>query len=496
MNEVIINENIFMEKNTDVVRILIIDDDEEDFFITSEYIRNIEGQQFQLDWCYKYNEAVDHILKARYDLYFVDYRLGAQTGLDLIRDVKRQKSDQPIILLTGKGTKEIDVQSMEAGASDYLIKSELNTEKLERSIRYALSRAHFVKALKSNEQKFRNMFERSKDAVFLTDESLVFNDANDAAIQLFGYPKEELLQTSLYSLILNEEDKIDIQKNLDSQGFILDKEMVLMSKRGSKIYGIFSVSKEANMNGTVYLQGIIHDITKLKKAERINLQTEKLRSAGRLVRILAHEVRNPLNNINLSLEQLTNEFKNEEADLYFSIIERNSKRIADIISQLLNSSLPAEIILMKQPLQEILTGTIGAARDRITLKKLKLVTRFPKKPAMIMADAEKLNLAFLNIIINAIESMENEKGTLEVSIASEEDLHKVIIRDTGAGISEENISLMFEPYFTSKKAGLGLGLSTSLNILQSHKAVIEVQSQLNQGTAFILQFQDADMIEG
>lgn len=492
MNAGITNEDIYMDKTTKEVRILIIDDDEEDFFITSEYIRNIEGQSFQLDWCYKYDEAIKLILNSEYDLYFVDYRLGAQTGLDLIRDVKKLKSDQPIILLTGKGTKEIDIQAMEAGAIDYLIKSELNTEKLERSIRYALTRTHFIRALKSNEQKFRNMFERSKDAVFLTNESLVFNDANDATIQLFGYSRDELLRTSLYSLMVSDEDKLDVRKNLDTQGFIIDKEIVLLSKRNSKVYGVFSVSKEMNPDGTVYLQGIIHDITKLKKAERINLQTEKLRSAGRLVRILAHEVRNPLNNINLSLEQLSHEFKNDDAELYFSIIERNSKRIADIISQLLNSSHPAEILLMRQSLQDILQTTLAAAKDRITLKKIKLITKYPKEKAYILADPEKLELAFLNIMINGIESMENEKGSLEISITSETEFHKVVIKDTGAGISEENISLMFEPYFTSKKSGMGLGLSTSLNILQSHKALIEVQSQLNQGTSFILLFKKAE----
>lgn len=492
MNELKMNKNIFAPNNSQAIRILIIDDDEEDFFITSEFIREIENQEFQLDWCFNYKEAVNLMLNASYDLYFVDYRLGVNTGLDLIREVKQLKNDIPIILLTGKGTREIDIEAMEAGAVDYLIKSELSTEKLERSIRYAVARSHFLKALKLNEQKFRNIYEKSKDAVFLTDEALIFNDVNDATIQLFGFSREELLHTSLYSLIVKNEEIEEVKKILEVQGFISDKEILFTSKNNYKLFGIFSVSKETNMDGTVYFQGIIHDITKLKKAERINLQTEKLRSAGRLVRILAHEVRNPLNNINLSLEQLSTENKDKETELYFNIIQRNSKRIADIISQLLNSSYPTEIVLTKQPLQTILLGTLAAAKDRITLKKLKLVTKFPKQKAYILADPEKLNLAFLNIILNAIESMEDEKGILEITINSVDEYYKVVIKDTGHGISEENISLMFEPYFTSKKSGLGLGLSSSLNILQGHKAIIEVQSQLNQGTSFILQFKQAN----
>src|SRR5215471_17626212 len=94
----------------DKVRILIIDDDEDDFQIIREYITDIEGSDFTIDWCPDYNQAIEKINERKYDLYFVDYRLDYKTGLELLQQVKSENSDQPIVLLTGKGSKTIDVK--------------------------------------------------------------------------------------------------------------------------------------------------------------------------------------------------------------------------------------------------------------------------------------------------------------------------------------------------------------------------------------------------
>src|SRR6187431_3155503 len=121
------------------LNILIIDDDEDDFFITSEYIKSINnGYSFNIEWCAAYSDALNKICSSRHDIYFVDFRLGAKNGLDLIKDALENKCEEPMILLTGKGSNEIDIMAMQVGAVDYLIKSELTTEKLERCIRYAL----------------------------------------------------------------------------------------------------------------------------------------------------------------------------------------------------------------------------------------------------------------------------------------------------------------------------------------------------------------------
>src|SRR3954466_14779238 len=200
------------------VKVLIIDDDEDDFFITSEYLKQIQEYQLQIDWCYRFNDAVLHLQNRAYDMYFVDYRLGAKTGLDFLKEAVRIGCEEPIVLLTGKGNKDVDIEAMQMGATDYLIKTELTTDKLERCIRYSLERTAYLKALRANEKKYRSIFELSKDAVFIADNNLVFRDMNQATSVLLGFEKDDLRLKTVYDLIADDTDKKLIEKIIYEDG--------------------------------------------------------------------------------------------------------------------------------------------------------------------------------------------------------------------------------------------------------------------------------------
>jgi PAS domain S-box-containing protein len=474
------------------IKVLIIDDDEEDYFLTSQYIKKIRGREFIIDWCYRYQEALESILDSRYDIYFIDYYLGAKTGLELMKEVLAKNCEQPLILLTGMGNQKIDMEAMQAGAYDYLVKLELNTEKMERCIRYSLERAAALKILRSNERKFRSIFERSKDAVFLIDQHLIFKDVNYITSVLLGYSREELMSMSLNEFFAKPEQALEINNQLRTEGNVEDIEVELVSRTKESLQAILSLSMEMDANDNLYIQGIIHDITNLKKAEKVTLQAEKLGAANRLVRALAHEVRNPLNNINLSVEQLALENESETGTVYMDIISRNSKRINDLITELLlSSSSPPENVREKRALQNILDESIATIIDRITLKKVNWKVVYPNEPAYVMGDPLKLKIAFTNIIINAIEAMHENQGELDISVTSQNGHHLVSIKDNGTGISKETLPHLFEPYFTFKRNGLGMGLATTLNIIQSHKASIDVQTGKDQGSNFILKFERA-----
>jgi PAS domain S-box-containing protein len=473
-------------------RILIVEDDEDDFLIIEACIKDIPYKEFRIDWCYDYNEAIKRIGQARYDIYFVDYLLGEKTGLELLKEAISMGCEDPLVLLTGIGNRDVDIQAMTIGAVDYLVKSEINTEKLERSIRYALERSAYIKALRINERKFRNIFERSKDAVFLTTDDLVFKDVNMATCDLFKYTKDELLHMNLYNLFARKEAALNLKDRLSVSGEVEDLEVELITRNKERRNCILSISWQVHSSGETYIQGIIHDITNLKRIERATFQIEKLRSTATLLRTLAHEVRNPLTNINLSVEQLKPEMGSEDANIYLDIIARNCGRIDGLISELLDLSRPAEISLQKTRLQEIIDSTLAAASDRIALKNIRLELAYPERPAFVMADKDKLKIAILNIVINAVEAVAEQSGVITISIREEMPQHyKVWINDNGGGIPEENISRIFEPYFTSKTNGFGLGLAATWNILQSHHAGVDVSSQLGEGTSFMLTFEQA-----
>lgn len=472
------------------IRILIIDDDEDDFILTSGFINSIEDWTFDIQWCYNYKIALEQIASKNFHLYFVDYRLGAKTGIDLLSEAMEMNCEEPIILLTGKGNSAIDKQAMQMGAVDYLIKSELTSEKLERCIRYSLERAASTKALRANERKYRNIFEKSREAVFTTDLSLVFKDVNTAMINLVGTEKDKLIKNTLYQLIDNESARTAIRSRLEKSGEVNDVELEIVNSKGKRRNCLLYLSSEMDSNNKHYVQGILHDITNQKKTERAALLAEKLAATGRLVRTLAHEVRNPLSNIHMSLEQLGSLTKGEEK-VYIDIIDRNGRRINDLITELLTSSKPTEMMFERIIFQTAVDETIGIALDRLTLKQIRLKVNYPEFPCYIRADKEKLKIALLNIIINAIEAIENGHGELTIALFHNDENYSLEISDNGCGIPQENLSKLFEPYFTSKRNGIGLGLASTLNILQAHNSSVEVKSKVDVGTTFILTFNQA-----
>ncbi|MDH5680952.1 MAG: response regulator, partial [Spirochaetota bacterium] len=137
------------------VRILLVDDDEDDFIITSELLSEIPDHRYDIHWSSDYQKAIQTLECKDFDICLFDYSLGAECGLDLLEDVINRGYDIPIILLTGQNNKEIDQKALEAGASDYLDKSELNSSLLERSIRYALERHNTLTELKHDQKIFK-----------------------------------------------------------------------------------------------------------------------------------------------------------------------------------------------------------------------------------------------------------------------------------------------------------------------------------------------------
>jgi signal transduction histidine kinase len=158
------------------------------------------------------------------------------------------------------------------------------------------------------------------------------------------------------------------------------------------------------------------------------------------------------------------------------------------MAELLKPANNGELSLEKSSLQFIIEESIDAAIDRIKLRNIEVQKEYMEEIAWVMADREKLKIALLNIIINAVEAMSENGGQLNISLKKNEQHYVVSIADNGCGVSEENLPLLFEPYFTSKKQGMGIGLASTQNILNYHKAEISVISQLNKGTTFKVVF--------
>lgn len=212
---------------------------------------------------------------------------------------------------------------------------------------------------------------------------------------------------------------------------------------------------------------------------------------------IAHELRNPLTNIMLSCEHIKEEIRKETIDKssftnYLEIIERSCGRMNQLIYDFAQSDkLVRE---GNKSLDKILEESLTLAADRINLKKITVEKSFTFIKTVFSTEPENLRIAFLNIIINAIESMETGKGVLQIITCEDDSSFYVKFSDNGSGIHKCEQHKLFQPNFTNKKNGLGIGLTITRNVLAQINATIHVESEFGKGSVFIVRFQKEDFL--
>lgn len=206
---------------------------------------------------------------------------------------------------------------------------------------------------------------------------------------------------------------------------------------------------------------------------------------GQFVSILAHEVRNPLTNINLSVDLLELEVLDDDKKKYLDIIRRSSMKINGLINLLIKQQQD-DVISVKQSMQQLLDNVLKIVGDRIILKNISVCKDYIKQDLQLILNEPKMTIALTNIIINAIDAMPSKGGILQLTTMATGDKYEIHIADNGCGIKKENLKNIFESYYTNKPNGLGVGLALTYNILTSNGVQVNVISEEGQGTCFIL----------
>ena len=236
-------------------------------------------------------------------------------------------------------------------------------------------------------------------------------------------------------------------------------------------------------NQKTHLAGIVKMERQLEKAERLS-------ALGQLAAGVAHEIRNPLNAISMASQRLKRDFNPDNPDkatdfqTLTGVIRDEIRRLNGIIEEFLSFSKSRRLELHDYPIASVLQKIINLIQEEAREKGITIHASLPDDKLVIAMDMDKIQQALLNIIKNAMESIEG-KGEITIKTAMEnKNLFKVVITDTGCGMTGEEVEKIFNPEYTTKEKGLGLGLTLAHEIIRGHGGEIRVWSEKDKGTTF------------
>lgn len=361
------------------LKVLLIDDDEDDYVNLRDFFHDITGTSYHLTWKSTYASGLEAIKQGGYDICLLDYRLGEHTGMDLLNEINVLDQACPIIFLTGQGDFEIDIQAMQMGAAEYLVKSQLSAHILERTVRYTVKHA------------------------------------------------------------------LDLQE--------------------------------------------------LKESKAQVIQQDRLASLGLLASSLAHEIGTPMGIIRSRAELVEKKgINNPNLKQDMQTVISQIDRITTLVNSLLNlarekRSDHADRVSLNNVVKDVL-NLMGCELER---KGIRLQLSIPDE-VTVKAEPGPLGQVLLNLMVNAVHGIEfkmkdqttKDPGLISLTVILKDDYVDIVVQDTGCGISKENLGHLFKPFFTTKDigSGSGLGLVTSLKLVQSWDGTITAASVVDVGSTF------------
>lgn len=375
--------------------LLIVDDEKVNLDLTAQVFRN---RGFGVLTASNAAEAFELVSREQPEVVLLDYFMPDKDGLFVLTEIKRNFPDTYVIILTGRGSEEIAVRLMKAGASDYVLKPFFNQDLVER----------VEKVLKVRQVEIRNR------------ELLVERDR-----------------------LLHE---------IESWNRTLEKR--------------------------------VHEKTlELQEVQAEILQTEKMSTLGYVSAGMAHEIRNPLNSIGLYVQLLRQGLDDPERIEFLEKIDMEVRRIDGILRKLMDAVKRPRYHLQQVSISKVIDSLLELFQSRIKMHGIEVKRDYRATPPSMLADVAEIEQIFSNIFANAIEEM-TDGGTLSVFLDQEDNTVRVEVSDTGRGIPQEDLQRIFDPFYTTKNSGTGLGLAVVLRIIRTYNGKIEVQSVINKGTTF------------
>jgi two-component system sensor histidine kinase/response regulator len=495
------------------IRVLLVEDDEDDYLLTHKMLGTVGHTAYEVDWRSSYAAGLAGLVEASHDVCLLDYRLGARDGIELLREARRAGSDLPVVVLTGLGDRETDIQAMQAGAAQYLVKAEIDAVLLERTIRYAVQLRRTERMLLEQTDLLQSVLNSMGEGVVAADTGDRILVVNPAAQRMFKVRPHDDLASGISrnpAFALDRttpvsEDALPIRRAIRGES-VDDVELFVRSDDAPGGKWLRANARPLRDHSGALRGGVIvcHDNTERRQwEEALQSATRAAEAANNakseFIATMSHEIRNPISTVigmtDLALETTLS----AEQRRYLEVAKASAGSLLLLINDILDLAkiesgkleLSPSAFDVRSTFGNILKGQAGAAHSKGLALHLRVT---PEVPEVLIADAPRLSQMLVNLVGNAIKFTAAGEVVVDVSLstapgAAQPQLH-VLVRDTGIGIAPDKQSAVFKAFeqadgsITRAYGGTGLGLSICTRLAALMGGRLWLESTFGQGSRF------------
>jgi two-component system, sporulation sensor kinase E len=354
-----------------------------------------------------------------------------------------------------------------------------------------------VQRLARERKMQETVFNTIQDGVIVIDSDGVVQYANDAALGLIGLKGNDIGVTRLWKMVPDLAKSIDLETVMGEKKSapVLSREIELNypDHRVVRLYMVPIDAQVGHDDSGGYVI-VLSDLTEERVSMEERLESERIDSIVRLAAGVAHELGNPLNSLTIHLQLIERKLKNlakqqDATNLAESlqVCQGEVERLDGIITHFLKAIRPQKLELNELDLLGLVEDVLRVQEAELSNRKLEVKVEVSDDLPIILGDRDQIKQAFFNLIKNAMEAMQ-PSGSLRILARCDDDYVYLQFVDNGSGISEEDLSKVFQAYYTTKEEGHGLGMMIVERIMREHGGHINIESRKEAGTAITLQF--------
>lgn len=418
-------------------------------------------------------------------------KLMVQPVVSLTEKVHQVKQGNLNVEITGKrkGTRLDEMDRLFEGFEHMVLSLKENIEALTQ----AKERAEkYSRELFESKKKLEAIFNGISDGIMIISQDFRIVNANHVIQRIMGRSLDEICGQHCYEMCNGTTNRCSFCRA--ELAFKTGQHVATFCTKMIEEDGeekVFEVHDFPLYNDKGEIDQIIEYVKDVTEAVRMQARLENARhlaTIGEMAAKVAHEVRNPLNAIKGASHYLRNEVYNEDARSYLNLIEEQVERVNKVATALLDLSKPLETVLYPGNLEKVIKRSLQITESQIKTKKIKTIEEIEPDLPSIPLDEEQMEQVMVNLILNAIEAM-NKGGELKIKvnmdrngIFNSDGKIKIIVSDNGCGIDGHQVQKLFNPFFTTKTKGTGLGLTIVKKIIDNHQGNIDFQSRKGRGT--------------